>query len=129
MQKQTKWIGLATAAHLIVDMCCACLISMLLFTDTECRNTCKLHIALQNPALYLLLYNFCAFALQMPIGYLTDRFCKDRTETVAAFGCLLVASSFLFSKIFALHSVAFIAAGTGNALFHIGADVNLLLQM
>ena len=35
--------------------------------------------------LWLLIYNFCAFALQMPIGAAADRL--DRNSCVAAGGC------------------------------------------
>jgi len=36
-----------------------------------------------------LLYNFCAFALQMPLGLLADRY--GRAKAAAAAGCLLTA--------------------------------------
>jgi len=40
----------------------------------------------------MLLYNFCAFALQMPFGLLADRL--DKNRIVAAAGCALVASAY-----------------------------------
>lgn len=69
----------------------------------------------------LLLYNFFAFAVQMPLGLLTDRFGNGRG--FAALGCALVAASAALSRMPLLLCVV---AGIGNALFHIGGGHDVL---
>ena len=71
-------------------------------------------------ALCLLLYNFCAFALQMPLGLLADRL--DRNGAVAAAGCALVALAYAVP----LPLAAAVTAGVGNALFHLGGGIDTL---
>ncbi|MBQ6823549.1 MAG: hypothetical protein IJP27_02755 [Clostridia bacterium] len=96
------------AAHFAVDLCCA----LLLFRHFTGHPEWMLA---------LLLYNFCAFALQLPFGILADRL--NRNHTVAAVGMLLVAVSFLFAKQMPL---CVVVAGCGNALFHIGGGIEVL---
>jgi hypothetical protein len=69
----------------------------------------------------MLLYNFCAFALQMPFGLLADRL--DKNRIVAAAGCALVASAYFpgFAPV-----PMCMTAGVGNALFHVGGGVDVL---
>ena len=63
--------------HFFVDFCCAFfLLGMLLESE--------------NLYYYFLIYNFCAFALQMPFGLLADRW--KRNNLVAAAGCLMTAT-------------------------------------
>jgi len=69
----------------------------------------------------LLLYNFFAFAVQMPLGLLTDRFGNGRG--FAAGGCLLVAAAGALRQTPLLLCVV---AGLGNALFHIGGGHDVL---
>lgn len=95
-------------AHFFVDLCCA----LLMFRITP---------AASDAALLFLVYNYCAFALQMPIGLLADRL--DRNALVAAAGCALVALSFALSS---LPMAAVVTAGLGNALFHVGGGVDVL---
>lgn len=70
--------------------------------------------------LCLLLYNFCAFALQMPLGLWADGL--DRNGVVAAAGCGLTAAAFLVPVPLA----AAVIAGVGNALFHLGGGIDVL---
>lgn len=100
-------LALYSLAHFWVDLSCACL---LLHRLTE----------LPEFALCLLLYNFCAFALQMPLGLLADRL--DRNGCVAAAGCALTALAWLSP----LPVLTALAAGTGNALFHLGGGIDVL---
>lgn len=72
-------------------------------------------------ALWALLYNFCAFALQMPAGLLADRL--DRKGRTAALGCALAAAGWLFP---ALPAAAAVTAGLGNACFHVGGGIRIL---
>ncbi len=70
---------LYSAVHFLVDLACA----YLLFFSI--RNTREWYLC-------VLLYNFCAFALQMPMGLLADRL--DRNAVFAASGCVLTALAF-----------------------------------
>ncbi|MBR3252180.1 MAG: hypothetical protein IKF80_10770 [Erysipelotrichaceae bacterium] len=67
-----------------------------------------------------LLYNFCAFALQMPMGILIDMWsdrCKKTIRPGMLFMCVGVALTIIGS--FLSH----IILGIGNALFHVGGGV------
>ena len=70
---------------------------------------------------YILLYNFCAFAMQMPFGILADRVKKNRE--IAILGCGLIVLAYSLS-IFQSPSV--IVVGLGNALFHLGGGIDVL---
>ncbi len=96
------------AAHFWVDLCCA----LLLF---------RCFPASAHWMMALLLYNFCAFALQLPFGILADRL--DRNGIVAASGMILTATAFLCTRSWLL-SVTL--AGCGNALFHVGGGIEIL---
>ena len=69
----------------------------------------------------VLLYNFCAFAMQMPIGLAADRL--DRNSAVAAVGCVLVALGWCLGSVPLL---AALTAGMGNGCFHVGGGVDVL---
>jgi len=102
-----KMLALYSLAHFWVDLSCAFLIFRTMLDSPELP-------------ICLLLYNFCAFALQMPLGLLADRF--DRNSVVASVGCLLVAVAFFIPS----PLPASVIAGTGNALFHLGGGVDTL---
>ncbi|MCL2057694.1 MAG: hypothetical protein FWH01_01360 [Oscillospiraceae bacterium] len=76
-----------------------------------------------TPDAYLcvLLYNFCAFAMQMPIGIIADKL--NRNNLLATIGCFLVG---LAHALVSIPVTAVIFAGIGNALFHIGGGVDVL---
>lgn len=71
--------------------------------------------------LCLVLYNFCAFAMQAPLGLLGDKL--NRNALYAAAGCVIVALSAFLAKYAVL---ACITAGLGNALFHLGGGIDTL---
>lgn len=71
--------------------------------------------------LCLVLYNFCAFAMQAPLGLLADKI--NRNAVIAAVGCVIVALSAFLSKWAVL---ACITAGIGNAFFHLGGGIDTL---
>ncbi len=100
-------LTLYSAAHLWVDLSCA----LLMFRTVVGEG---------DFALCLLLYNFCAFALQMPLGLLADRL--DRNSAVAAGGCVLTALAYAVPDPLA----AAVTAGVGNALFHLGGGIDVL---
>lgn len=95
-------------AHFIVDFACA----FLFFSSM---------VEKPNWFVYALVYNFLAFALQMPLGLLADAY--NRNYLLAILGSLLVASALELSQ---LALVATITMGIGNALFHIGGGVDIL---
>lgn len=97
-----------SAGHFWVDFSCA----LLMFS----------HISGTGEwALCALLYNFCAFALQMPIGLLADRL--NRQGRLAALGCTLVTAGWGLAP---LPVAAAVTAGLGNACFHVGGGVAVL---
>jgi len=97
-----------SAAHALVDFSCAFLV-------------CRTMLAAPDLGTCLLLYNFCAFALQMPAGLLADGW--NRNALVAAGGCALVALAYV-PGLPAL--AAAVVAGVGNALFHVGGGLDVL---
>ncbi len=94
-------------SHFWVDLSCAFLMFRTV-TGTE------------SAALALLLYNFCTFALQMPLGLAADRL--DRNGQAAAAGCLLAAAAYALPGPLS----AAVTAGLGNALFHLGGGLDTL---
>lgn len=101
--------------HFLVDFCCA----FFMFS-----------MVLQIRDFYIgfLLYNFLAFALQMPVGLIADRVKKNRYVT--AYGCLLVMGALLCLLVSAGKPVVLWAglslAGTGNCLFHVGGGIEVM---
>jgi hypothetical protein len=101
-------VSVYSAAHFLVDFACA----FLMFRGAE-----------GTPDWYLcvLLYNFCAFAMQMPLGVLADQW--DRNSLFAAIGCVLVGAAFGLRY---LPVAAAVTLGVGNGMFHVGAGVDVL---
>ncbi len=102
-----RLLALYSAAHFWVDLSCALLVFRTMAGGADF-------------ALCLLLYNFCAFALQMPLGLLADRW--NRNGVAAAVGCALTALAYLLP----LPLPAAVTAGVGNALFHLGGGIDVL---
>lgn len=103
-----KLLAVYSLAHAAVDFSCAFLVFRTMQDAPE-------------PDLCILLYNFCAFALQMPFGLLADGW--NRNSLVAAGGCLAVAAACLP----VLPAVpAAVVAGVGNGLFHVGGGLDVL---
>lgn len=105
-------VGIYSIIHFIVDLSCAILVSNLV-TQKMGEGT--------NLFIAILLYNFFAFAIQLPIGIIADKINKN--AICSALGCLLVAIAFGFSS-FGITSC--IIAGIGNAMFHIGGGIDVL---
>ena len=103
-----KILTVYSIAHAVVDFSCAFLVYRTML-DHPVLGLC------------LLLYNFCAFALQMPFGLLADGW--NRNGIVAAAGCAGVALAFLpvFPPV-----LAAVLAGAGNGLFHVGGGLDVL---
>ena len=72
---------------------------------------------------YFLIYNFCAFAMQMPLGAMLDLLNMKRMKNDARTCALLgVALTILGAWV---HPAIL---GLGNALFHVGAGVNVIKE-
>lgn len=94
--------------HFLVDFACAFLLFRTLRGNAAWTEL-------------LIVYNFCAFAVQMPLGLLADRWDKD--GQVATAGALLAALAYGFSG---LPWLAAVTAGLGNAAFHVGGGLETL---
>ncbi len=75
---------------------------------------------------FLLLYNFCAFALQMPLGVVLDYLCLKLADQKERLPFFFAAAGVLCTGIGAVtHPVVL---GIGNALFHIGGGVGTIYE-
>lgn len=102
MSKRTA--GIYAFGHFLVDFFCA----YLLFSQQP------------EPILFVI-YNFCAFALQMPIGLLADMTGCNRNYS--ALGSFLVMLGLLPFPILA----RVLLVGVGNACYHVGGGREALL--
>ncbi len=97
--------------HFLVDGMCA----MAMFGK---------YISREDGYFYILLYNFCAFALQMPFGAALDLWSGKKGKPGPAF-CMAVAGVLCTMAGAALHPVLL---GVGNALFHVGGGVGTVCE-
>ena len=106
--KHQIMVATYSIAHFLVDFACA----FLMFRSVAGTS---------EGYLCVLLYNFFAFAFQMPLGLIADR--CNRNYLFAATGCVLVGVAYglMFFPIGAV-----IILGIGNALFHIGGGIDVL---
>jgi MFS transporter, FSR family, fosmidomycin resistance protein len=104
------WLG---AAHLIVDA--VCVASVL-------RASPPSDSIVSSALAFVLGYDLLAFAGQAPFGWLTDLLGLRRGAALA--GLLCSAAALLVGRHSALAVV--LIAGTGNALFHVGAGAMVL---
>lgn len=119
-ERMGKATGIYGLLHFLVDFGCAFLVFRFL-ADA------------QKLSLYFFLYNFCAFALQMPMGLLADR--RNRNGRCAAEGCLMVVFALALAALGEGPSgspdwpgagAVVILAGLGNSLFHVGGGIEIL---
>lgn len=108
MHEKKARLAAYSAAHFAVDFCCALLVFRVV-------GRCA------DPKALFLLYNYCAFALQMPIGLIADKW--GRGAVMAALGCAVTGLAFAFT---ALPLMAVAVLGVGNALFHVGGGLDVL---
>ncbi len=107
-KKNGRLLAIYSAGHFLVDFACA----FLMFSLPSSGN---------DRLLEIVLYNFCAFALQMPAGLIADK--KDRNGAVASLGLCLTLTAFLFRQI---PIACVVLSGLGNCLYHIGGGVDVL---
>ena len=107
-----KIVCIYSIIHFIVDLSCAILVTNLI--TQKMGQSINLFIA-------ILIYNFFAFAMQLPIGIIADKINKN--AICSAIGCILVAIAFGFSN---FGIISCFIAGIGNALFHVGGGIDVL---
>ena len=106
--KHRHMVSVYSAAHFLVDFACAFLMFRSIAGAPD-WYTC------------VLIYNFCAFAMQMPIGIIADKL--NRNFLVAAVGCALVGTAY---GLCSFPLAASIIVGLGNGMFHVGGGIDVL---
>ena len=106
--KYWQMVTVYSATHFLVDFACA----FLMF---------RYIMGTPNVYLCVLLYNFCAFAMEMPLGVIADKW--NRNFLFAIIGCILVGSAFGLSS---LSVISVLVIGIGNAMFHLGGGIDVL---
>ena len=101
-------LGAVSAVHFAVDFAC-------IFLITSC-------LPVSDWLFYALLYNFCAFALQLPLGIRADL--REKQMPFAVLGCVFVASAFFL--VLLSPPAGCVLAGVGNAFFHVGGGVTVM---
>lgn len=101
--------ALYSALHFLVDLTCAHAMFRTFLEGAEGYT-------------YILLYNFCAFALQMPMGTVLDYFADRWKRLPAVFAAAGVALTILGSF---THPIVL---GLGNAAFHVGGGVGTIRE-
>lgn len=147
-------ISITTYLHFLVDFTCAYWMFYLMIRQYKQYydySVSPLGETLVDSRLgWTLIYNFCAFALQLPVGWLVDRFMRKRSWWISSLGCLILAITgvLIYGESFLqamdvgfhqddlgriqlyysdLHGICYsILLGIGNALFHVGAGVEVL---
>lgn len=110
MRSAVKATTIYSVTHFFIDFACA-------FWFFLCISKGE------NWMLYIFLYNFCAFACQMPIGALADAL--RHNWAFAILGVFLIAIAPAVSTV----PIALcIVLGIGNALFHVGGGRDVLCR-
>ena len=105
--------ALYSILHFLVDGVCA----LAMFGTFATR---------ENWYVNILVYNFCAFALQMPLGVVLDGLCEKRSNGKALLPYLYAVAGVVLTLTGAfLHPVVL---GLGNALFHLGGGVSTIQE-
>lgn len=107
-----KIVTIYSLIHFIVDLSCAILVTN--FVAQKIDGSSNFFIG-------IIIYNFFAFAMQLPIGIIADKINKN--AICSAIGCLLVATAFFLTDV---GIIACLIAGIGNAMFHIGGGIDVL---
>ena len=110
MKKTT--VSIYSIIHFIVDLACAILVTNLVMQ----KMGMGIHLLIA-----VIIYNFFAFAMQLPIGIIADK--VNKNALCSAIGCVIVALSFCFAN---YGIVACLVSGIGNALFHVGGGIDVL---
>ncbi len=113
-EKNGQTVAFYTLLHCIVDFCC--IYFMMYFV----RPACIYHdTATSQWLFYIVLYNFIAFAGQLPVGILGDYW--ERNAEMVGSSLLLLLVAYLGRLFFSLPILpAILLIGVANAFFHIG---------
>lgn len=147
------WTLILASKGLRKDIIMTAIYSILhMFVDGVCALAMfGVFIPQENGYFYMLLYNFCAFALQMPLGIILDALASERlpisaqtvpasrTKPLSAQRCasLPVFRAFSLAPCTAALGVLCtiigalthpIILGIGNALFHIGGGIGVIAE-
>ncbi|MCL2151946.1 MAG: hypothetical protein FWH57_03135 [Oscillospiraceae bacterium] len=106
--KQWVMVSMYSIVHFLVDFNCAFLMFRYISGEPEAY-------------LCVYLYNFFAFAFQMPLGIIADK--CNKNYLFAATGCVLLCAAY---GILNAPVAATIILGIGNASFHIGGGIDVL---
>lgn len=117
--KGALWTRLTTGALLLgaVHAAVDCASGYLLYRDVA-PSGLSYHTVIS----LIVTYNLLAFAGQVPVGYLADRFGAYRGAAIA--GAVGAATALVLSPLFVIAGVAVV--GVSNALFHVGAGALVL---
>lgn len=126
-------LGTLTYLHFYVDFACAFWMNyMIICCYEEDESSINVYIFW-----LVLLYNFCAFVLQLPLGMLADRLHQKKHWWMAAFACVMIGiAGVVFFRVYQFRRAVYgimpemivmpFFLGLGNALFHVGAGVRVL---
>ena len=104
-RQDVRTAAVYATGHFLVDFACAL---MMLKTAPD--------------PIWFLVYNFCAFAMQMPIGLLADLLGKNRPFALLGIAMVLLAACPLAVPL------RVVAMGLGNACYHVGGGREALLH-
>ena len=107
-----KLVAIYSCTHFLVDLSCIFLVTAFIIPQLPSH---------MDWLWCMLAYNFCAFAMQMPVGAFIDRVGKPWLWASA--GCILITLSYLLTGIPIL---ACTVSGIGNSCFHAGGGVSVL---
>ncbi|MDR1693054.1 MAG: hypothetical protein LBR72_06810 [Oscillospiraceae bacterium] len=108
---RTRLVAVYSAAHFTVDFTCA-------FVMLRVISGGSAH------ALCFLLYNFCAFAMQAPLGVLADRLNRNRLFATCGLLLTALAGALAFAPGLAIAASALL--GIGNGAFHVGGGIDVM---
>lgn len=113
-----KILSVYSAGHFVVDMLSS-FIMLGILTKYRVDDTSLAFFS-------VLLYNFCAFALQFPLGILSDKLNKN--GLVSTMGMLFSTLALIISPLVSefLILIPSVLVGIGNALYHLGGGIDVL---
>lgn len=113
LEKHSKTVFLSyyTILHCLVDFCCIYYMSCFVASPYSSYN-------IGDWLFFVIMYNFIAFAGQLPVGIIGDFLQRNHYMTLAGLGLLFCAYA---GSLFGLPGFfAVLLLGTGNACFHVG---------
>ena len=144
-------ISITSYIHFLVDFTCVYWMVLMTMRQYDAYYFHPMGDTIADSRMgWLLIYNFCAFVLQLPIGWLVDRYAQKKPWRVSSIGCLILAitGALIFGESVwqakdvgfrpdgrgwiwfyypELHGLCYsVLLGIGNALFHVGAGVEIL---